>query len=252
MVVSSIPTEPENVPIDRIAPTTRPDSRVRGAQRWRSLLFAHWSVPVDALRSIVPDALELDLLDGVAYVGVVPFAMEGVRPSWWPERLAFQFLETNVRAYVVHRGVPGVYFFSLEAASRLAVIAARTFWGLPYHHARMSIVRHGTEIRYETRRRSSGARFAARYHVGEPLGASRPGTLEHFLLERYVLFVERRGHVFSGRVHHAPYPVHRAEIVEIEDELIAAAGLPEVAGAPAFVHYSHGVDVAIFGLEQVP
>lgn len=236
--------------IDRIAPTRRPDSPVRGTQRWRSLLFVHWPVPIDAMREAVPRALELDLLDGTAYVGVVPFAMEGVKPSWWPEALAFRFLETNVRTYVVHRGVPGVYFFSLEAASRLAVFAARTFWGLPYHHARMALSRGGNEIRYETRRSGRGARLLARYVVGDALGASRPDTIEHFLLERYVLFVERRGRLFSGRVHHTPYPAHRAELLEVEDDLVAAAGLPAPRGAPAYVHYSPGVDVEIFGLER--
>src|ERR1700733_12378829 len=98
--------------IDRIAPTRRPDQRVAGYQRWRSLLFLHWAIPVDLLRPLVPTQLALDLHNGSAYVGVVPFAMEGVRPRWCPEICALNFLETNVRTYVLCNDKPGVFFFS--------------------------------------------------------------------------------------------------------------------------------------------
>ena len=110
--------------IDRTGPTLRPNRPVRGYQKWRSLLFLHWPVPLETLRPLVPKSLEIDLYDGVAWVGVVPFAMFGVRSRWWPPYQAFDFLETNVRTYVHHQGQPGVYFFSLDAASALAVWAA--------------------------------------------------------------------------------------------------------------------------------
>jgi uncharacterized protein YqjF (DUF2071 family) len=234
--------------IDRLAPTRRPAQRVVGFQRWRSLLFLHWPVPADVVRRLVPAELSLDLYDGVAYVGVVPFVMQGVRPRWWPERFAFNFLETNVRTYVHHHGRPGVYFFSLEASSRLAVFAARTGWGLPYHHAHMEITQKGAEVTYRTRRRSSGAAHQVRYRVGDVLGPSRPGTLQHFLLERYLLFVQCKGRLLAGQVHHTPYPAHQAQVLQVQDDLIAAAGFPRVQEPPAFVHYSPGVDVEIFPL----
>ena len=234
--------------IDRIAPTRRPDGPVAGYQRWRSLLFLHWPVPVDRLRPLVPAELTLDLYGDVAYVGVVPFAMEGVRPRWWPEFLALRFLETNVRTYVVYQGKPGVFFFSLEANSRLAVLGARVGWGLPYHYARMEMSRSGDEIAYHTRRASSEAVHQVRYQVGEALGASRPETLEHFFLERYFLFVKRRGQLLSGQVHHSPYPAHQVRVLDVHDELIGAAGLPAVTGPPVFAHYSPGVDVEVFPL----
>src|SRR5438105_4554153 len=116
--------------IDRIAPTRRPVGRAAGFHRWRSLLFLHWAVPTEILRSLVPAELALDLYDGVGYVGVVPFAMEAVRPRWCPQRLGFNFLETNVRTYVLANDKPGVFFFSLDASSRIAVLAARAGWGL--------------------------------------------------------------------------------------------------------------------------
>jgi hypothetical protein len=236
--------------IDRIAPTRRPSDVVKAYQKWRSLLFLHWPVPVDALRAVVPPQLDLDLCDGVAYVGVVPFLMQAVRPRFVPERLGFNFLETNVRTYVHHQGRPGVYFFSLEASSRLAVWAARTGWGLPYHHARMQCRRTDGRIQYESLRAGSGARHFVEYEIGEKLGASSPGTIEHFLLERYLLFVARRKGLYVGQVFHSPYPAQLAEVLTVEDQLIAAAGLPQPTQPPALAHYAAGVDVEIFPLRR--
>jgi uncharacterized protein YqjF (DUF2071 family) len=236
--------------IDRIAPTVRPAGKVVGYQKWRSLAFLHWAVPVEALRAVVPAAFALDLYEGTAYVGIVPFAMREIRPSWLPRLFALNFLETNVRTYVVCNNRPGVYFFSLEAASRLAVWHARTFFGLPYHHARMQMTESGGRVDYSTRRGGSGPSHQVRYQIGEPLGASRPGSLEHFLLERYLLFVRRGEQMFAGQVHHTPYPVQRAHVMDVRDELVAAAGLPAVSAPPVFAHYSPGVDVEIFPLHE--
>jgi uncharacterized protein len=234
--------------IDRISPTRRPAGRVAGFQRWRSLLFLHWPAPVGVLRSLVPAELSLDLHDGVAYVGVVPFAMQGVRPWWCPEALAFNFLETNVRTYVLSGDKPGVYFFSLDANSRVAVFAARTGWGLPYHYARMEMSRSGDEICYSTRRASTGAMHQVRYQLGERLGASQPATLEHFLLERYLLFVKHKEKLLAGQVHHTPYPVQKVHLLEVHDELMVAAGFPVASKVPVLAHYSPGVDVKIYSL----
>jgi uncharacterized protein YqjF (DUF2071 family) len=232
--------------VDRIAPARRPPGPNAGTQRWRELLFVHWSVPLDAVRPLVPRQLELDPWEGRAFVGAVPFRMHDIRPRWLPPALALDFLELNLRTYVHHRGRPGVWFFSLEASSWLAVRAARATWNLPYHHASMATERAGDRIRYRSRRRSSGAAFDAEYTIGEALGASAPGTFEHFLLERYLLFAHRRGRILEGQVHHVPYPAHRASVASLHTTLPEAAGLPAV-GAPEVVHYSPGVDVEVFG-----
>ncbi|MFN3149725.1 YqjF family protein [Bremerella sp.] len=237
--------------IDRITPTFRPNQSARGYQRWRSLLFLHWPVPVETLQPLLPSGLEVDHYDGVAYVGVVPFAMEGVRNAWWPKWAAMTFLETNVRTYVYHGSQPGVYFLSLDAANRLAVWGARWFWGLPYYHAEMSLVRTGNEIAYETSRPGGNARHHVQYRIGPELGPSQPGTLEHFFLERYLLFLEHRGALYSGQVHHVPYPAHDVELMEIEDSLANASGLMIPPGPPAFAHFSPGVDVEVFGLRPL-
>lgn len=226
----------------------RPNERPSGWQSWRDLLFVHWRVPVEALRALVPPELELDLWEGEALVGVVPFLMEGVRPAWLPRLMALDFLETNTRTYVRHRGRPGVYFFSLEASSLLAVKAARWGWGLPYFHAAMRIERDQGWIAYESRRRDGAAApiHEVRYRPGKLLGASAPGTFEYFLLERYLLFSIKHGIVYEGQVHHVPYPAQEVELERIEDQLVAATGLiPEAK--PCAVHYAAGVDVEVFG-----
>lgn len=244
--------------MDRIAPTRRPAEANAGTQRWRDLLFLHWEVPASSLRPLVPAELELDCFEGRAFVGVVPFLMRAIRPSWWPGP-TFNFYETNLRTYVQHRGdAPGVYFFSLEASSWLAVQAARSGWGLPYHHATMSgaanegSVRVGDELEYRSRRRSGEAHSHVRCRIGEPLAAPQPGSLEFFLLERYLLYNVRGGRLHRGQVHHLPYPAHAATALEVSDGLLAAAGLPNVSSrAPDLVHYSPGVDVEVFSVRPV-
>lgn len=234
--------------IDRVAPTRRPRGPNAGTQRWRDLLFVHWSLPVDAVRAAVPASMELDLWEGQALVGIVPFAMQAVRPSWLPSELAVDFLEANLRTYVIVDGEPGVYFFSLEAESLPAVCAARLGFGLPYHHARMSVDRRADGLfRYESDRHGDGACLRAEWRVGEPLPASTPGSLQFFLLERYLLFVERGGRVWKGQVHHAPYAAFEVEQLAIRETLVTAAGLPKPTGAPFCAHASPGVDVEVFG-----
>lgn len=233
--------------LDRIAPTRRPEGVApSGTQRWRELLFVHWALPAEAVRPLVPAALELDLWNGEAWVGLVPFKMQDIRTAWMPKNAGLDFLETNLRTYVHHRGAPGVSFFSLEASSFLAVHAARLGWGLPYHFAAMQTARDGGHITYGSKRAKGGAGVQVEYELGEPLGPSAPGTLEHFLLERYLLFAWRGGKVHRGHVHHPPYPAQRATLKALDEGLLAAAGLTRPA-TPASVHYAEGVDVEVFG-----
>ena len=238
--------------LDRVAPSVRPRGRAAGTQRWRELLFVHWSFDADAVRALVPPSLELDLWGGRAWVGLIPFRMQQTRLWWMPRALGLNFLETNLRTYVHHRGQPGIFFFSLEASSWLAVKGARWSWGLPYMHAAMAVERDGDRVHYRSERK--GDRHAAldvSYDVGADLGPSAVGTQQHFLLERYHLFVEQRGKLRRGQVHHVPYPARIASIVSLDDGLVAAAGLRGGATLET-VHYSAGVDVEVFGPFSVP
>lgn len=244
-------------PIDRLAPTRRPAGlRLAQRQRWETLLFLHWRVPVEALRPLIPAELEIDTFDGSAWVGLVPFTMKGVRLAWLPAVPGTSdFHETNVRTYVHHRGRdPGVWFFSLDAAAWLPAKVARTFWHLPYFHADMTLdAEPDGAFAYATRRRSPPpvpATATVRCRpVGETFHAA-PGTLEHFLAERYVLFAQTRAGLQVGRVHHPPYPLRRAEVEAWDEELLAAAGIPRGPEAPQAL-WSPGVSVEVFALSDL-
>lgn len=221
--------------------------RLEGWQSWTGLLFLHWAVEPSAVRPAVPAELPLDLRDGKAWLGVVAFRVEAARPPGVPAPIGLHFLEVNARTYVRRPGgAAGVYFFSLEAESALAVAGARRFYGLPYHRARMSrAARPEGWMDYRSARRSPAAPgLRVRYRAGEPAGTAAPGSLEEFLVERYVLHTVRGGAVGTVRVRHAPYPLRRVEVDLQAESLLAAAGLVRPEAAP-LAHFSDGVDVHI-------
>ena len=222
-------------------------------QRWRDLLFVHWPVPEHRVRPLVPAALALDRHDGQLWITLIPFLIAESRPSWVPPALANAFLEVNLRTYVRGPdGEPGIYFFSLEAASAVAVAGARLGFGLPYFLAAMSRHVAGDRIVYASRRRyGPPAELGVTWTVGEPWGTAAPGSREQFLIERYTLYVERRTGLYRGRVRHVPYPLRRAAIETLSETLLAAAGLPAPDG-PALCQHSPGVDVEILPLERAP
>ncbi len=237
--------------IDREAPARRPDGRPAGFQRWQKLLFLHWPLPPERVRPSLPPALELDCWQGQAWIGVVPFTMRDVSPWWSPAVPGIShFHELNLRTYVVCDGVPGVWFYSLDAANSLAVVVARAGWKLPYHKAQMSLEQDGDTLHYRSRRRwpkPTPADFEARYRIGAARGSAAPGSFDHFLVERYVLFARDGDQLLSGRVHHQPYPLREVVVETVEQSLIAAAGLGAVEGPP-LAHYSDGVDVDVYRL----
>jgi uncharacterized protein YqjF (DUF2071 family) len=217
------------------------------------LLFAHWTVPAEVLRPLVPAQLALDTFGGRCFVGVVAFTMQQVRPWLWAPSIpgAREFGEINLRTYVHHDGEePGVYFFSLDAASRLVVTVARAFWGLPYFHADVRAVDEGAHIRFAAERSSAPVSFEATAHIGSPLPRPGPESLEFFLCERYQFYAELRGQLHRARVHHAPYAVHATERSFVSDTLLTAAGLP-TNGERLPDLFSPGVDVDVFALERV-
>jgi uncharacterized protein YqjF (DUF2071 family) len=216
--------------------------------RWDNLAFLHWRVPVDALRAVVPPAFEIDAFGGCGWIGLVPFEMRDSHFRGVPDLPSTtRFFECNVRTYVRHRGVPGVWFFSLDAATVLPVAGARILWSLPYVWSRFAVRREGDVTDYALRRRFGGRGTHVVWERGEPLPESRPGSLEHFLTERYALYSLRFGRVKIGRVEHAPWPLRRATVRTCNDELVAAAGV-RVEGAPIAM-CSDGVDVLGWPLE---
>lgn len=218
-------------------------------QDWLHLLFLHWRIPADALRAILPPALEVDSLQGAAWVGLIPFTIRNSRPSFAPAiPYLGDFHEVNVRTYVRHQGRPGVFFFSLDASSRSAVIAARPTFRLPYHFARIEMSIDDRVVQYHSERKwpkPLPANCSIRYRVPEePLDTAKPGTVEHFLVERYTLFTESAGRIYEAEVEHKPYRLQKVALEKVEETMTWAARLEHSEDAP-LAHYCPGLNVGI-------
>jgi uncharacterized protein len=225
------------------------------AQRWHDLLFAHWPVPPESLRALVPAGLSIDTLEGRAWLGVIPFRMTGVRPRGVPPLPGISaFPELNVRTYVTAGERPGVLFFSLDAGSRPAVLAARLLFRLPYFRARMSVSTDGAGVAYRSSRvdrRGPPATFVARYGPTGPVTTSTPGSLAHFLTERYCLYTTGRGgRLHRAEVHHAPWPLQPAAATFERNTMAAGLGLTLPDRAPV-LHFARRLDVAVWPLRPV-
>ncbi|HEX2127522.1 MAG TPA: DUF2071 domain-containing protein [Thermoleophilaceae bacterium] len=221
-------------------------------QTWYDLLFAHWALPPEVVRPLVAEPLPLDERDGHAWLGITPFVVGGLRPHGVPPLpWLSRFPELNVRTYVDYGGRPGIYFFSLDAARLAAVVAARRSYRLPYFHAEMSAVREGSSVRYESFRKGSPdprAEFRGRYGPAGPPLRNVDGTLEHWLTERYCLYVvDEGGRVLRGQIHHSPWPLHPARATIEVNTMAAPLGL-ELDSDP-LLHYSPRQDVVIWALE---
>ncbi|MEL6443777.1 MAG: DUF2071 domain-containing protein [Bacteroidota bacterium] len=245
-------------------PWTVPSSPWVLSMRWASLTFLHWPVPVAALRPLIPNELEVDTYAGEAWIGVVPFRMEQTKVRGLPlVPGTHTFGEFNVRTYVRHAptGRAGVWFFSLDAASFLAVWAARASFGLPYFTAEISVahdvaVMKGSQltdpavaesdvVRYFSRRTHRGAPEAAFRATVLPMNSlvsAEPSSLTHWFTERYALFAKRFGKLVTGDIHHRPWPLRPAEARIEANTLVSAWGidLPDVA---PYAHYAEAVDV---------
>jgi uncharacterized protein YqjF (DUF2071 family) len=223
-------------------------------QRWHDLLFAHWSFPAEAIARLLPAGLTLDTFDGRAWVGVVPFRMSGVRPFLLPSLPgAGAFPELNVRTYVTCGGEPGVWFFSLDATSRLAVRAARRWFHLPYFDAAMRCRREGDRVDYESLRIHDGAPWAAlrcTWRAGEPCAESQPGSLEFFLTERYFLYSAAGSRLYRGRIRHRPWPLRQAELRAWQSSMLGPLGLAEPR-EPPHLRCADRLDVTIHRLERL-
>jgi uncharacterized protein YqjF (DUF2071 family) len=225
-----------------------------GFQRWDDILFLHWEVPVEALARVVDRRLEIDTFAGRAFVSMTPFTLMDARVRFMPPLPGLsQFDEVNLRTYVRHRDRSGIWFFSLDASSPLAVAMARATFGLPYVAAKIRRWRVREERHYEAERISGGppASLRVAWEPGRELGPHSVGTLEHFLVERYSLFSRTPGAaLIRVDVTHPQWPLREARLIHVEESLAKAAQLPG-PGEKRWFHASPGVGVTFTGVAMV-
>ncbi len=217
-------------------------------QVWRDLLFAHWEVPADVIRPLVASQLELDTFEGKAWISITPFHMS-IRPLGLPALPGMcDVPELNCRTYVTVEGKPGIYFFSLDIANRLAMWGARTFYHLPYFHAEMHIEKTPGFVAYSSRR--GRAAWRAKYGPVSPPRSARSGSLDYFLAERYCLYTTWRGRIYRGEIHHLPWKLQKASAT-IEENTVAEAAGAAVSGTPDLLSFASELKVFIWPLAQV-
>lgn len=235
-------------------PWPMPDRPWIMTQTWNDLLFAHW--PVDAQRLVLklPAGFELDRFDNQAWLGIVPFHMTNVAPRGVPPIPGLSaFPELNVRTYVRVNGRPGVYFFSLDCTSAIAVAGARAMYHLPYFIASMTVARNGEWIEYSCRRTAADAppaELRARYRPAGPVTPPVAGTLEHFLTERYCLFTLLEGIAYTVDIHHPPWPLQAAEADFTTNTMAEAAGIRLPSLGP-LLHFAKRQDMVGWPLTRV-
>jgi uncharacterized protein len=217
-------------------------------QTWKSLLFAHWPIEVEQMKQFIPMGLELDLWDGQAWLGIVPFEMSyQLRFCPWP----IEFGELNVRTYVSCEGKPGVLFLSLDASDLFTVYMARLIYSLPYFSSAITVEKQGAAINYVANRPDSKGIFKGHYYpISEPF-ESQLGSFEHWLTERYCLYSSNHaGDLFRGNIHHSPWPLQhaKAEITQNTMAKVHHIHLPSIAPV---LHYAENIEVVVWPLEKV-
>jgi hypothetical protein len=226
-------------------------------QTWKELLFLHWEIDPDIIQKTLPKGLYVDTFEGKTYIGLVPFFMRNIRPAYLPAVPGISnFLETNVRTYVHdEHGVPGVWFYSLDADQSLAVWLARTFFKLPYFNAKMSAKwnANNDELLYTTHRKGATKGSSFNYVTNGSYKEAVYGTVDFFLLERYILFSwnQRKQQLMKGQVVHTPYQYTDTKVSLWDDELLRLNQFKSPQRPPEIMQYAPGVDVDVYAIEKV-
>lgn len=224
-------------------------------QTWNDLLFSHWPIPFAQLRPLIPPIVELDTYEGECWIGIVPFSMSHIRLRGLPEVPGLSgMIELNVRTYIRAQGIPGVFFFSLDASNPIMVAAARSLFHLPYFNALMSLEHKGDTTHYtnhRTHRGASPAEYKVRYRPLAHEASALPGSVEEWFTERYCLYaLDRRQHLYRGNIHHVRWPLWQAELETLHNTMASAHGITLPDTQP-LLHYAYQLKVLIWSLQRV-
>ncbi len=223
-------------------------------QTWNDLLFAHYPVDIHELRKLLPDCLQVDTYDGQAWVSVVPFEMSDIH---FRELSAIKykkrFSELNVRTYVTFNGEPGIYFFSLDANSPLAVQLANLSYALPYLHADMEVAHSGSQIHFKSTRndqRAADGSFDGQYAPAGEHFQTKKGSLAYWLTERYALFTVKGKKILKGAIFHEQWTLQQAQADFRVNNVAESAGIT-LPAEPELLHFAKKLKVRVWPPEQI-
>jgi uncharacterized protein YqjF (DUF2071 family) len=234
-------------PMDRLSMRARPNGTALMHQTWEKLLFMHWPFAPEMVQSFLPRGLDVDTFNGVAWVALTPFTISNLTLTGLPAIPgASSFHELNLRTYVHANGIPGVWFFSLEASKLLPVIGARTFYWLNYRHSDMIFRDKSDKLEFIAHREDKiNADFQATWIPGEVLPEPEPDSLEFFLVERYALYAARDNQLMQARIYHSPWELRSAELLSFETTMFDWLGLPNPIAEP-LLHFSTVLNVDVW------
>ena len=239
------------IPRDHL-PFPMPEKPHALVQEWRNLTFMHWEVEPEVLMPHIPKGLEIDLFQGKAYVGTIPFVMKNVRPRMLPSLPGVStFPEFNIRTYVTKNGKPGVLFITLDAQSRITCWHAPRSYGLPYRYAKCKLNASNEKYSWKSRRTSDGVELEGECEIHGESRIAEKNSLEYFLFERYSLYTEHRGKLHMAYTLHAPWVFKDGNVKITKNTLTESYGLGIDVINPHYVHASEGVYVQTWPIEEV-
>ena len=221
-----------------------PKKSWRYYQEWNKALFFHYRIDKEILKELVPNDLEIDEIDGSAWVSLVAFTMEKIRPRFLPAFSPISdFDEINLRTYVTKNEKPGVYFLSIEAGKLFSAILAKSLSGLPYEKSKIN----RTENSYQANHQKRNFSLLADFHVGMEM--KHKTELDLFLTERYCLYLEENNQLFRYEIQHLPWKINQLELefLTIDYQLQEL----NIDSRPDLVHYSEGVQVVAWEKDRI-
>lgn len=230
--------------IDRWTPRNRPAGTPIMRQNWEDFLFLHWPIDPTLVRPLVPDAFEIDVYDSHGWISLTPFCVTGLHIRSAPEIPGLtDFAELNFRTYVHYQGVPGVWFFSLDASRILPVLGAHIFFDLPYHNATIEMHKENGDCTFSTRRGADGTEFSAAWRSGRLLAAPDVDSLAYFLTERYCVYAGKGENITRTQIHHTPWTLSEGDVSFFRSNIFSTYNLPRPTSNPiAYASHQFGVE----------